>query len=221
MAYSDLIKDAKGIPIPQVYIPGVGFAALAGSTGSNSDGSSNTSTGVNFNLNQVNNTALSGSNPVSIQDFIRTLILNGQGFSASASGTTAGAADPGLSIFNNSTAKNVLIYAITAVANATSTAGHSIRITTTDPALTGVTPVNAKAGGAASAIAGGCSQSNTQATLIQTLYENFGANANSVTELFANGRCLFLPANAANGFMVQFVFSGAQSWFSRVCWVEY
>lgn len=220
MAFGSLLKDAQGVPIPQVYVPGVGFVALAGSTGSNTDGSSNASTGVNLNFNQVNNAALSGSNPVPTQDFIRTLILNGGGYSISAANTTGGAADPGLAIFNNSTAKNILIYSVMVVANVASTIGHSLRIGTADPALgTSVTPQLAKPGGAASGAT--CSSSNTQGTLVQSLLENFMTNTNTLIELFPNGRVHLLPAGAANSFTAQFVFGAAQSWLVRMLYVEY
>lgn len=48
MAFGSLIEDAQGTPIPQVYIPGVGFKALKGSTATYTDGSGNESTSVAF-----------------------------------------------------------------------------------------------------------------------------------------------------------------------------
>jgi hypothetical protein len=44
MAFGDTIKDLHGIPIPQVYVNGVGFVALKGAAADPADGSSNTST---------------------------------------------------------------------------------------------------------------------------------------------------------------------------------
>ena len=46
MAFGALTKDSGGIPISTVYVPGVGFVALMGSTITNTDGSSNQSTAV-------------------------------------------------------------------------------------------------------------------------------------------------------------------------------
>lgn len=44
MAFGNLPEDAQGTPISSVYVPGVGFKALKGSTTTNTDGSSNDST---------------------------------------------------------------------------------------------------------------------------------------------------------------------------------
>lgn len=43
MAFGSTPKDNAGIPIGEVYVPGTGFAALAGSVITNTDGSSNLS----------------------------------------------------------------------------------------------------------------------------------------------------------------------------------
>jgi hypothetical protein len=45
MAYAASLKDAQGIPISQVYVPGASWQALQGAPGS-TDGSNNTSTGA-------------------------------------------------------------------------------------------------------------------------------------------------------------------------------
>src|SRR5215468_2171970 len=57
MAFGTLPRDANLIPISSVYIPGVGLVALQGSTNSNTDGSTNTSTPANMNLTQIGSVA--------------------------------------------------------------------------------------------------------------------------------------------------------------------
>lgn len=46
MAFGATPVDANSVPLGSVYVPGVGFVALQGSTTTNTDGSSNQSTGV-------------------------------------------------------------------------------------------------------------------------------------------------------------------------------
>lgn len=66
MAFGAVPKDSGGIPIAETYVPGTGFIALQGSTLTNTDGSSNTSTPANFNLTQIASIAaqMSGSDAV-------------------------------------------------------------------------------------------------------------------------------------------------------------
>ena len=46
MAFGASVRDSGNVPIAQVYVPGVGFIALQGSSINNTDGSSNTSAAV-------------------------------------------------------------------------------------------------------------------------------------------------------------------------------
>lgn len=46
MAFPQSLLDAGGVPIGSVYVPGVGWAALQGTSNTNTDGSSNPSTAL-------------------------------------------------------------------------------------------------------------------------------------------------------------------------------
>lgn len=59
MAFGALPEDSGGIPISSVYVPGVGFIALAGNTSTSTDGSGNTSTSAVMSLTQAS--VVSGS----------------------------------------------------------------------------------------------------------------------------------------------------------------
>lgn len=50
MTYNPQLKDTQNIPIPQVYVPGIGFVALQGSAGITTDGSTNSSAAVMLSL---------------------------------------------------------------------------------------------------------------------------------------------------------------------------
>ncbi|MBX6361930.1 MAG: hypothetical protein IRZ03_17865 [Acidobacterium ailaaui] len=58
MAFGSTPRDATGIPISTVYVPGTGFVALQGSILTQTDVSGNLSTPVNTNLTQLAGTAL-------------------------------------------------------------------------------------------------------------------------------------------------------------------
>lgn len=57
MSFPEMPKDAISTPIACVYIPGTGWAALQGSSTSNTDGSSNASAPANMNLSQIGSIA--------------------------------------------------------------------------------------------------------------------------------------------------------------------
>src|SRR6266487_5199211 len=103
-----------------------------------------------MDLRKVLGAAMSATNPVITQAQIAAAALTGKSYTATTGHVTSGAsATAGLSIFNSSTAKTVIIYSLEGY---NFSAGQNIllRMTTTDPALgTSVTPLNDSAGGAA------------------------------------------------------------------------
>lgn len=53
MAFSNQPVDSNGIPVGNVYVPGNGFIAIAGSTNTNTDGQSNQSTPISLDISQI------------------------------------------------------------------------------------------------------------------------------------------------------------------------
>lgn len=53
MAFGAVPTDSGGIPVAEGYVPGTGFISAQSSTNTNTDGSSNVSAPMNFNLAQV------------------------------------------------------------------------------------------------------------------------------------------------------------------------
>lgn len=68
MAFGTLVEDAQGTPIPQTYVPGVGFIALKGSTTTNTDGSSNTSTAISLVVEPQTSGGTTGFHRISTAD---------------------------------------------------------------------------------------------------------------------------------------------------------
>lgn len=54
MTFNTLLTDSNNIPIPQVYVPGVGFIAVQGSTGTVTDSLSNEYTPFAIDIAQIN-----------------------------------------------------------------------------------------------------------------------------------------------------------------------
>lgn len=54
MAFQSLLFDSNNIPIPVSYVPGVGFIAMRGSSGTVTDGLGNTYTPLAIDLAQIN-----------------------------------------------------------------------------------------------------------------------------------------------------------------------
>lgn len=74
MAFSSLLFDANTIPIPCVWVPGVGFVALQGSPNVSTDGSSNQYTPLAIDLNQIGDlpTQMAGSDGVTATNVLET-----------------------------------------------------------------------------------------------------------------------------------------------------
>ena len=168
----------------------------------------------------------SGGNPVTnptiTEDQLCAWIANGQGFSASTGmlNSASGTNNYALSIFNpNTSGKNILIYSIQ-VANGSGGTTAILQRVTVDPAFTAVTPLNAKLGGSASAIAGHVSQATSNQTLSGT-YDQVITIANTTTELLTNGAAILLPSDSNNGLVayIQTYSAAINSILMR--WVEY
>jgi hypothetical protein len=168
----------------------------------------------------------SGGNPVTnptiTEDQMRAWIANGQGFSASTGilNSASGTNNYALSIFNpNTSGKNILIYSIQ-VANGSGGMTAILQRVTADPAFTAVTPLNAKLGGSASAIAGHVSQATSNQTLSGT-YDQVITIANTTMELLTNGAAILLPNGSNNGLVayIQTYSAAINSILMR--WVEY
>ena len=168
----------------------------------------------------------SGGNPVTnptiTEDQIRAWIANGQGFSASTGilNSASGTNNYALSIFNpNTSGKNILIYSIQ-VANGSGGTTAILQCVTADPAFTAVTPLNAKLGGSASAIAGHVSQATSNQTLSGT-YDQVITIASTTMELLTNGAVILLPNGSNNGLVayIQTYSAAINSILMR--WVEY
>jgi hypothetical protein len=168
----------------------------------------------------------SGGNPVTnptlTSDQIRAWIANGQGFSASTGilNSASGTNNYALSIFNpNTSGKNILIYSIQ-VANGSGGTTAILQRVTADPAFTAVTPLNAKLGGSASAIAGHVSQATSNQTLSGT-YDQVITIASTTMELLTNGAVILLPNGSNNGLVayIQTYSAAINSILMR--WVEY
>lgn len=75
MAFSSQPVDSNGIPVGNVYVPGNGFIAIAGSTNTNTDGQNNTSTPIALDLNQIGDqpVAMGGNDGVDADTVLQIL----------------------------------------------------------------------------------------------------------------------------------------------------
>jgi hypothetical protein len=162
------------------------------------------------------------NNPTLTADQIRAWIANGQAFSASTGmlNSASGTNNYALSIFNpNNSGKNILVYSIQ-VANGSGGITAILQRVTADPAFTAVTPLNAKLGGSASAIAGHVSQATSNQTL-SGAYDQVITLASTTMELLTNGAAILLPNGGNNGLVtyIQTYSAAINSILMR--WVEY
>ncbi len=187
------------------------MTSFMGPDGSSLSGGLNPSGIINgMNLDAAGNLKVSPggnlvTNPAITEDQIRAWIANGQGFSASTGvlNSAAGTNNYALSVFNPSTSgKNILIYSIQ-VANGSGAMTALLQRVTADPAFTAVTPLNAKLGGSASAIAGHVSQATSNQTLSGT-YDQVITIASTTMELLTNGAAILLPNGSSEG-LVQYI----------------
>jgi hypothetical protein len=189
-----------------------------------------------IDLRKVAGSALSLSNPLITQDFIRTAIANGQGFTATngapATATNANLDVCALSIFNPSNSgKSVLIYRLACSTQAATTSNtDTIRATTADPSgTTGFTGTfsgyNTKLGSGTASVASLCSSAtgiSASVTPTGTAIGLYGTTANGLIELLQNGACFLLPNGSAEGIEVIMRVTTAGNLFSAmVQWIEF
>ena len=161
--------------------------------------------GPNTMANSAPVTIASNQTPVAVQQQLIYASLLGECFSATTGKFAAsGTPNAAISIFNNSTAKTVVIYSIL-VFDSTGQSFVDLYRTTVNPALgTAITPVNAKPGGGASAIASTCTwATGSVATTGDTLDRSSSTPSNlQMMDLLLNSAPIILPPNAANGILV-------------------
>jgi hypothetical protein len=178
------------------------------------------------NLATASNAA---GNPTIIQQKIAALIAAGQGFVYSTSLLTspAGAANLGLSVFNPANSgKSILIYSIKMFY--TSYAMFFLAPTSVDPALASSANVkNASLGTALASVANATYANANVASppANNTVLEGAQAPGNStILELLGAGngdQPYLLPRGQANGLMLFFNSSGANSWIMTMKGVEF
>ncbi len=147
-----------------------------------------------------------GSGNLQVQDWVHTLTLQGKAYSATTGllNSTGGTNSYPLSIFNPaSSGKNVLIYALHISSGTSSANSISVFVqnTTSNPTYaTAANVLNARLGGAASALAASCTFTTTSQTL-NGPYMQVEVSTGPI-ELLLNGALILLPAGSANGITV-------------------
>lgn len=160
---------------------------------------------------------------------ILQLILAGQGFSATTgvlSSATNGNLQGAMGLFNNSTAKNILIYSI--LLSVSNNAFDSrLNLHTADPAFgSAITPVNllGGAGGAASLATVSAVANNfaASAAIVGNSVMAGGAGANAINEWLQSGACILLPKSVASAIaLYSKMVTAGQSFVATMRWVEY
>ena len=180
----------------------------------NSDGS------LQADLRKVLGSALSLSNPVITEDQIRAAVIAGQAYQASVFQTTASGITVAAALVNLSTSgKNVLIYSVKEF-QAGGLSNFTVRLQTSDPALSStVTPANNKPGGAAAAAS--FEYSNTTQTASGTTIDNINSPSNTETQILQNGSCIYFPSGSTNALVLYPVISGASNWGVTIKWIEF
>jgi len=166
---------------------------------------------------RVLGSALSYSNPLLIQDFLRAAIIAGIGFGASfAQQTSASSISVGYSIWNAGTnTKTIYLYSLRV--GQQSSSYTSIYLTTANPALTtSVTPASTKAGSGNASIATVTYQ-NTTTSSSGTFLSIGLAPGSALTELLSNGDIITLPPG--NGLLL-LIPTSSSTWSVYGKWVE-
>ena len=157
---------------------------------------------------------------------IRDRIRNGQGFSTSTDLITgANTAYYAMSIFNPSSAKNVLITRFAAVIQAAST-NFDAFLSTADPAFaTALTPLNLKAGSATASVASVTAtpgSANIGSLPASKKFRETVTPAGAECDILKNGTVILLPAGSANGVSLYLYNPGANDKFSFFAdWIEF
>ena len=171
----------------------------------------------NLKVVELNNLA----NPTITEDQLRSWIINGQAFTASIGllSSDAGTNNYPFSIFNPSSAKNVLIYVLRTVTGTGSMTSFMVN-TTVDPAYaTAATVTNARGGGVSSTIAATCTFTSTT----QTLPSNYAQVEidTKVINFLTNSAAILLPSGTDHGITIflQVYTAGLNSLTAK--WIEF
>ncbi|HET8911892.1 MAG TPA: hypothetical protein VFN23_10535 [Ktedonobacteraceae bacterium] len=163
-----------------------------------------------IDLARVLGAALSNTNPVPTESNIQNWLRNGQAFVVSTGLVTGASATCGLSIWNGTSGKNILIYSICFLdqQGGQGQVGQIYKLTA-NPGLANVaTPVN-KNFGSATTSSMTCTSANSGVNLSGgTLLESFPTNSPAVVELIQPGSGYFLPGNVNSGLGVQVAMQG-------------
>jgi hypothetical protein len=144
------------------------------------------------------------------EDYIRYQILAGKGFSATTgivSSVTNANIYGGAGLFNNSVAKDMLIYSVL-VSVSNNAFDSRLNLTTADPAMgTAVTGYNLKAGGTGpsatlSAPAANGGTYSASVSIIGNPIMYGGTGANNIVEWLPTSTVILLPKSAANGIAI-------------------
>lgn len=149
------------------------------------------------------------TNTIVIEDLVRKYTLNNKAFNASTGSQATAAQTSGVSLFNASTAKNIVVYGIRLMNSSPGQAKLTeIRKATTNPAFANaITPVSSNLGSSATSLA----TSTWQASATPTGTPLDQANYNSINtqEALSNGKIYLLPANANSGMTIYVDQAGA------------
>ena len=181
------------------------------------------------NITQINSAAVSNTNPFITETNIQNWIRSGQGFIVTTgvlvTQTNANLTVGGMSVFNNSTAKNILIYSIQIMA--TSGAYININATTADAAFSAArTPTNLLLGsGTASVATCNSSANNVSASVTPIgtlLMVGTQATGTQVFDNLTNGASILLPVGSAHGIAVYpFIAAAGNQFVVTVKMVEF
>ncbi len=182
------------------------------------------SSGRLLTANYIGGSPVGTSNPYPSADQIRLWCANGQCFRATTGKQSGpGSGLVGISLFNPATQTTKSIYIFSIRVQSAAAAFHQLQATTSDPALTGVTPTvtNLKAGGPASVIpAANITATNTTRTADGTIIDTVAAPGNQSFELLTPGTVIVLPPGAANGIEALANLSGTNNWSITLMWAE-
>lgn len=154
-------------------------------------------------------------------------IRNGKGYQASTgrlSSATNSNVIMGMGIFNNSTAKNILIYSIRLALSANQNT-NQLNLTTVDPAFGNVVTPRNISGSATASVASVSAPSNNLAisvTEVGSLIDFIMLLNNTTYDFLGPGQAILLPANAPNGVALYTTQAAAGNGYSATMkWIEY
>lgn len=213
MSYSNTLRDAGGIPLSSVVVPGNNVPVpLQGSSIGNTDANLNTTSGV------------------VTADQIQAAILLGKGYAATTgtfSTATNGNLVMGMCVFNSSSSgKNIYIFSIRWHQVTSGNKTIKYHTTTTNPAYaTTITPSPLQVGSANTSVATVTSAANGATASIATSgtqQDMLFASALGTFELLPSGAGMYLPSGVAAGVAVYgTVATAGDNWGATFKWIEF